>query len=370
MADTGFSRPSLADLIARIEADFNTRLKGADSRVRRSVLSVLARTVSAVSHSNYGYLDFIAKQLFADTAIEEYLLRLAAIYGLKLKDAKKATGQVTFTGVTGSSINIGKILQRGDGVEFVTTSAVTLSGGTGTASIEARETGEAGNTDNGTILAFTSPISGVNAQATSGQLSSGTNTEDPELLRARLLDKLRQPPHGGADFDYKAWALEVTGVTRAWVYPKEDGLGSVHIRFMMDDTYEDGIPEAADIAAVLAHIEELRPVTAEVLVTAPVAEALNLSIRLKNKNGETVDDPILQAAVSAELADLLQREAEPKADGTINTVPNGKILISHIRQAVSNAAGEYDHVITVPSVDLTPTSLGGIWKLGTITWLD
>jgi uncharacterized phage protein gp47/JayE len=42
--------------------------------------------------------------------------------------------------------------------------------------------------------------------------------------------------------------------------------------------------------------------------------------------------------VAAELSDLLRREAEP----------GGTILISHIREAISTAVGEVDHVVVSP----------------------
>lgn len=370
MPDTGFQRPTLAELIARIEADFNARIPGADSRIRRSMLSVLARVVAGVAFLLYGYLDFIARQIFADSAVDEYLIRLAAIHNVLPIEATKAQGTATVTGTNGAAINIGKILQRGDGVEYETITAATISGGTANLTVRALEPGLAGNTGSSTQLTFTSPISGVNAVATTGDLTGGAETEDTESLRTRLLDKLRQPPHGGADFDYITWAKSIAGVTRAWVYPQEDGAGSVRVRFMMDETYDDGIPESGDVAAVQAYIESVRPVTAQVFVSAPEPVEMDFSIRLKNAAGTVVTDPAVRAAVQAELLDLLQREAEPKADGTVNTTPSGKILFSHIRQAISNAAGEFDHEITVPSADLTPTNPGEVWVLGDITWLS
>lgn len=196
---------------------------------------------------------------------------------------------------------------------------------------------------------------GVQSTATAGLLSGGADVETDDALRARLLARIQQPPHGGASYDYTAWALEVPGVTRAWVYPAELGLGTVTLRFVRDN---DGtgtaiIPDAGEVAAVQAYIDARRPVTAQLTVVAPAAVPLNFTIQ-----GLVPATLTVQAAVQAELADLLLREA----------VPGGIILLSHIRAAISAAAGETDYVLTAPLSNVT-NSTGNMSTMGSITWL-
>lgn len=370
MADvTGFSRPTLQDLITRNEAEINSRLDGADSRLRRSVLSVIARIVAGATHGLYGFLAFIIKQVFADTAEDAYLLRLAAVFGVTPEDSVQSFGPTPITGTNGVTIPAGTLVQRGDGVEFATTGAVTISGGSVSANWQAVNPGVAGNTVSGTILTFISPISGVDATVVCGGFTGGADTESTDSVRTRYLKRLQQPPQGGATSDYPEWALEVPNVTRAWVYPKESGKGSVTVRFMMDNIYGNGIPASGDVTTVQNYIDGVRPTTAEFFAYAPTPETLNFSIRLIDQDGNTVTDPTVQSAVQASLQDFIQREATPKADGVVNTAPTGKLLFSRIRQAISNAAGEYDHNITVPSGDVTPSNTGDIYVMGTITWL-
>ena len=57
------------------------------------------------------------------------------------------------------------------------------------------------------------------------------------------------------------------------------------------------------------------------------------------------------------MQDLLLREA----------VPGGTILLSHIRAAISAAAGETDYVLLSPSANVT-NSTGNMSTMGTITW--
>ena len=59
----------------------------------------------------------------------------------------------------------------------------------------------------------------------------------------------------------------------------------------------------------------------------------------------------------AELRDLIRREAEP----------SGTLLISHIREAISVAAGERDHVLVTPAANVE-CDIGEVPTFGDITW--
>jgi len=346
-----FNRPALADLIARAQADIESRLPGADASLRRSLLNVLARIHAGSVHALYGYLDWLAKQLMPDTAEAEHLERWSSVWGVNRLAATYATGSVTLTGT--GTIPAGASLVRADGVEY-SVDAETIITASGAVAITAVNAGEAGNASAGSRLTLVSPIAGVQPQGVVASLTGGADTEADEALRARLLARIQQPPHGGASFDYEAWALEAhPDVTRAWVYPLELGVGTVTVRVMTDDATADGIPASTVIDAVQAHIDAERPVTAAVTVVAPVAVPLSLSI------GLSPNTSVVQAAVEAELRDLLRREAEP----------GGTVLVSHIREAISIAAGEFDHVLTSPTADVSHTT-GQIATLGSITWSD
>jgi uncharacterized phage protein gp47/JayE len=181
-------------------------------------------------------------------------------------------------------------------------------------------------------------------------LTQGADAESDDALRLRLLARIRQPPMGGSASDYVAWALQVPGVTRAWVYPLENGVGTVTVRFVRDNDV-DFIPDAGAVTAVQEYIDARRPVTAQVTVLAPTAAPLDLTIAL------TPDTAAVRAAVTGELQDLLRRDAKP----------GGTILISRIREAISVSAGETNHVLSAPTADVTHLA-GEMPTLGTITW--
>lgn len=346
-----FSRPSLADIIQRVRNDVLSRLS-TDDVLRRADAEVYARVMGGVAHGLYGFIEWLSDQVIYDTAELEYLERWCSIWGITRKPSAAATGSVTFAVQAGSVIPSGTLLQALDGVQYQTTADATITAPTATAPVAAVVAAAAGNRTTGQSLSLVSPVVGVQTTATAGELSGGADIETDDALRARLLARIQQPPQGGASYDYTTWALEVSGVTRAWVYPAELGLGTVTVRFVRD-LDATPIPDAGEVAAVQAYIDARRPVTAQVTVVAPAAVPINFQIQ-----GLTPSNATVQAAVQAELRDLLLREA----------VPGGPILLSHIRAAISAAAGETDYVLVAPAANVTNTA-GNMSTMGTITWL-
>ena len=349
-----FNRPSLATIVDRVRTDVLSRLS-TDDVLRRADSEVYARVMGGVAHGLYGFIDWLAKQIMVDTAEVEYLERWCSIWGITRKVAAPATGTVTFAVQAGAVIAAGTLVQALDGVQYITTADATVAAPTATAPVVAVVAAAASNRAGGQSVSMVSPIVGVQSTATAGLLSGGADAETDDAMRARLMARIQEPPHGGAASDYPAWALAVPGVTRAWVYPQELGLGTVTVRFVRDG---DGtgaaiIPDGTEVAAVQAYIDQRRPVTAALTVLAPTAVPLNLTI-----TGLLPATSAVQAAVVAELQDLLMREA----------VPGGTLLLSHIRAAISAAAGEEDFVLTNPTANVVNTT-GNISTLGMVTWL-
>jgi len=352
-----FSRATLQEIITRTQTDLESRLVGTDPKLRRSLLNVISRTLSGAVHGLYGYLEWMADQIIMDKAEAEILDRHANIYlSQPRKAAVPAQGNITCAGTDNTLIPVGSVLQRSDGVEFLTDANATVISGSVIVAVTATVGSVNSNTVASSNLIFITPIAGINSNATvnAGGLIGGLDEESDNDLRARLLDRIRNPPQGGAAHDYIAWALEVVGVTRAWCYPLENGAGTVKVRFMMDDKYADGIPLGADVTAVDDYIETLRPVGLAIggyTTTAPAAVALPLTITI------SPDTQAVRDAVTAELTDMILRDSEP----------GGIIRLSRINEAISLAAGETDHVLVAPVADVTHTT-NQIATMGAISW--
>lgn len=348
-----FERPTLAELVDRVEQDLVSKLELDGSAVlRRAFVRVLARVIAGAVHLLYGLLVFLARQLFPDLAAQEYLLRHARLYGYAPTAATYAAGSVTMLGTSGTIVPLGTPLQSASGVEYKTTATATMSGIPTLVPVVAVLAGAAGNANAGLVLTFESPIAGVNSSVTvaAGGLGGGSEAEDIEAFRARFLEFLRTPVQGGASSDYVAWAKQVAGVTRAWVYPGEQGSGSVVVRFVRDGDV-DPIPNPTAVAAVQTYLNAKKPVTANVVVVAPVAVPWNFSMYLEPNTTET------RAAVETAIDDLFTREAEP----------GGVVLLSHVRNVIGSAEGVTDYNLFGPVVDLEH-DLGKYPKRGTMDY--
>lgn len=353
-----FQRPTLQDLVTRIEADYVSRLTGGGTLLRRSFVKVIARVQAGAFHLLYGFAAYIAKQVIPDTADADNMPRWAKIFGVTKKPATYAEFNLNITGsgADGTTIPIGREFSRADGAIYVTQVAASLASGAVTVAMVAKVAGSDPNLQGGEILTIVEPIAGVDSQATvdTDGIVDGSDQELNDSLLARFLARVQTPPHGGNKNDYEQWALEVAGVTRAWPYPLYYGAGTVGLAFVRDNDV-DLIPDSAEVQQVQDYIDAVRPVTADFTAFAPIADVLNFTI-------SGVSDTSVRSAIQAELTDLIRREAAAGNDDG-----RGTILISHINEAISRAPGEVDHVLESPTMNIVPAS-GHIVKMGSITW--
>jgi uncharacterized phage protein gp47/JayE len=310
-----------------------------------------------VAHGLYGFIEWISRQIIIDTAEAEFLERWASIWGVQRLAATPATGTITFTVAPGAAdIPAGTLVQTLDGTQFQTTADITVSGLQATTNVTAVAPSAASNGYAGQTANLVTPVLGVQTAAVLGLLAGGGDLESDDSLRERLLNRIQQPPQGGDANDYVQWTLATPGggATRAWVVAEQFGQGTVGVAFVCDGNGAGAaiLPSAAQIAAVAAFIDTVRPVTAHVTVYAPVAVPIDFAIE-----GLSPDTLAVQQAITAELADLLAREGQP----------GGTILLSHMRSAISSAAQEWDYVLVTPAANVV-LSPGQIPVMGRVVW--
>jgi uncharacterized phage protein gp47/JayE len=353
-----FIRPTLGDLITRIRGDLRGRLSVAGPLLRRAMVDVVGAVWGGAVHGLYGYLDWLARQLFALTAERDQLLRMAKPYGMSPTPATFATGTITVTGTNGTVITTSPtITYRLDAVTtFHVTAGATISGGTATLGITADIAGSSANLPAGTTLQLESPFAGLNGTATiAADITNGFDEESTEEFRARFLLRLREPPAGGREADYEGWAEAVAGVTRAFVSPLENGLGTVVVR-IVNDNANPITADAGLIAAAQTKLNSERPITAIVTAATPTLSPVAFTIHIVPDTTDT------RLAVQAELADLFVRKALPG-----DLAGSGTIKLSEITTAIGVAAGVTDYTLTVPSANVVP-GVGQLPTVGTITW--
>lgn len=357
--------PSRQDLQTQILADINARVPGADTSLRRSVLRIMAYVWAGSLWLVYRFIAWLAKQLFVDSAEGAYLYRRLAPYGITPEGATYAAGNVILTGTVDFDIPPGTQLQNSDNsIQYATQADATVGDdGTVTVAIVALVAGSAGNAVAGAPLTLSTAIAGIQptGNVDGNGLTGGTDVETDADLRIRGAQRIQQPPQGGAPTDYVAWAKQVPGVTRVWVYPRNRGLGTVDVLFVMDGR-TNNIPLTADIDAVQAVFDVKAPVTADAEAFAPTPDTLTIAIANLNPNNSA-----MQAAITAQLDALALTVAAGGAtvgDGVSASNPGGTLELQQIIGAIRNAAPTgFD--LTTPSADVTYATghIPGAWTV-------
>lgn len=329
----------LADVSTDVDSDYYVR----------------ASAIASAIDGLYAHQLWIVKQIFPDTADSDYLVLHAALHGLTRKAATRAVGTVRFTGTAGAAVPAGTEGATGDGIAYVTTEAAVLDDeGTVDVPSRASSAGADGNLDAETELTLTSAPSGVDAMALVIDMLGGTDAETDASLLERLLEALRNPPSGGNAADYKRWALEVDGVTQAWVYPLRRGIGTVDVAVASSG----GLPSASLLADVQSHVDEVRPATVkELWAVSPTEVPVDVTAAVRI-SGATLDQ--VQARVESALAEYFA-----------DMEPGDTVYRSRLEAIITDIPGVVDRELTAPaaSVDTTTALPGGIeWpRLGTVT---
>jgi uncharacterized phage protein gp47/JayE len=368
-----YARPTLTALRNKANEDITSSgVPGLDGLLRNAVLRVLAWVMAGLAYEEYGYVDWIARQSNPFTATDEFLEAWAALIGIYRKDATPAIGQAQFlVGTPGTFVASGTAMTRQDAIPYTTTADATVdASGTLVVPIIAAANGATTNCDAGTPIGFDTPIAGISNAGVilaPGCTGGADQEKDPDL-RTRMLAKYRAPPQGGAVADYEQWALEVPGVTRAWVQSGGAGPGSVVVRFMLDDAQaaHEGFPQGTDgvssneprgIAAtgdqlaVADHIWPVQPVTALVYAMAPERWPIDVTLLALEPN-----TPDMQAQIIASINDMYLVKAEI----------GGTIYPSDLYEAILATPEIVHFTMSEPALPITADP-GALPIMGTLT---
>ncbi|WP_024302214.1 baseplate J/gp47 family protein [Pseudogulbenkiania sp. MAI-1] len=347
-----FAIPTFAKIRDDLLRDLKNLLPEADVGVD-SDFFIRATSVASAVEGLYQHQAWIVRQIFPDTADTEYLVLHARLRGLSRKAAVAAQGSLQVSGAPGAAVPSGLAVKIGEQT-YTTTSASVIDGsGVATVSATASTSGVIGNVAAGTVATLMAAPAGVSSQASVVTMLGGVDAESDAELLARLLELIRRPPAGGNKYDYRRWALEVDGVSAAYVYPLRRGLGTVDVVI----TAAGGLPSASTIAATQAHIDDVRPVTAKhSLVLAATERTVNVTVAVQ-LSGLTLDTarPQIEAALAAYFAQLAPGETAVK---------------SRIEGIVTDLAGVVDRAVTLPAANVVPvvdeTKVEWV-RLGTVT---
>ncbi len=362
---SNITRPTLAEIQARVFADFRAELAGDEPTLPASTEFAFVVAIAGASHLKHGRIDYAMRQQFPDTADEEGLHHWASILGVPVQQPTKAIGDVNASGTPLTAIPINSELTDPNTNDlYITTAASVIgAGGDVVVPVEAVETGLQGNKAIFTTLNFTTPIPNVDSEVTvlgsfilaTGVIEGlfgGAGLESNDLLLERVLFRLQGGKLIGKPGDWEAWALEYPGNTRAWEVVNFQGPGTMGIFFVIDTNPVIIFPGPALIALVEADITAKAPTASTTIALGPTGDPLNPEIIV------SPDTPDIRTAVELELEDMLLREASAKGF---------TLALSKITEAISRAPGEDSNILVSPVVDQV-YPVGTIPVLGTITF--
>ena len=315
-----------------------------DGGLRKPLRDAIAHAISALIYGLYLGLRFLSRQVFIDTARQDYALRWADVYGVTPNDPTQAQGQVNITGVNGQQVFGGEALQRQDGAQFIVDGGATIVAGQAEIAVTAVDAGTDGNTEPGVSLIFLAPPVGIDADAeVAGAIGDpgidgGLDAEAPAATIARAIQRIRAPNIAGAEGDYVTWALEVDGVATAFARGSYMGIGTVLVIITQqwDPTKPLGpgntpVPAASIISDVEDYIEPLKPAGLWLVsVQGPVTTPLSPFILPEPDSTE------IRNAITISLQLALDR-----------VKPGGVVYYDDLVDAINRAAGEIHHQLWI-----------------------
>lgn len=347
--------PTLRELIEGglidIESSLDTVLE------KYGVEQALNVAVSGSIRDLYDYQTWIVRQIIPTSESEDQtIVDVARSEGVLRKQAAPSIGPVTFSGT--SPIPLDTLMTHQNGLTYRVTESQEPDAGSVVATVQCEETGPEGDLQSGEVLTLASSVPGVQPEGVSGDISGGAEIESISSLLERLLFRKRNPPMGGAVYDYVAWCREVAGVTRAWAVDFYQGGSTVGYAFVFDGR-EDILPTVTDKENMAQYIFRHTDPATGVEVGRPAGtEAIDIPLALKE-----TDLAIQLTPDSSENREAVLQNLEAYWR---SLSPGSTLYVSKVRTAIGEVDGVEDYQLDlVADVTATPEQLHA---LGEVLW--
>lgn len=241
---------------------------------------------------------------FVDETSGEYIDKRAGEFGLVRREGTRAKVAIRAVGTEGAMIPAGTVLLTPDSAEFTVDSDIRISGGTGNGKATAALQGEAGNIEADTVFNLYESISGIESIFAADDGTGGTDPETDAALVQRLYEHWRRPATSGNVYHYEQWAKEVDGVGAVKVFPLARGAGTVDV-VLIDSAGKPASPEIVENVA--AHIEEMRPIGADVQVSAATEKVITVEATIIMLEG--ADFEAARAQIEKNIKERVEMEA-------------------------------------------------------------
>lgn len=307
--------PTIAELRDQFLADLESTTGQTAPLLPKAVWRVLALAVAGIAWPLYRLGLWLYDQIFTDTMDRAALLLRGREYGLTIKAATRWRGTVEATGTDGVTIPAGTLFVA-DGFVYRVESAVTISSGAASLTLESLETGDEVSLAVSDTLELSVPIAGVDREATVTAVTQAAEDEEAlALFRARIRRAETARPQGGAFPDWILWATEVPGIAEAIV--ERPAAGFVNIYPLTDDPDPaNRIPGGAKLTEVEDYVTDpvRSPIrAASVDVLAPTELDFDVDISDLSPNTAATQAAI-EAAIEAYMYERRPQQYDTEVD--------------------------------------------------------
>ncbi len=235
-------------------------------------------------------LQNILRLAFTQTSYGPWLEYNGECSGVFKNLPTKATGLIKIKGKPNTVIEKGKIAgtpatedKESIEIEFTETKVIDEAGIT-YINAKCLKEGAIGNVLPNTITVLISNITGVESITNEEAFKGGTDIEDEEHFRERVMEAEKEEQLSGADSDYVRWAKEVPGVGYAYVDAEWNGPGTTKV-LILDKNGQTATNELIKAVKNYIYPDKLpgqnrggkAPVGAIVTITTP--SILNINIQ-------------------------------------------------------------------------------------------
>ncbi|MHB9947319.1 terminase [Clostridium botulinum] len=237
-------------------------------------------------------LNDVLNKVFIEKALrngyEDEVIARCSEMGIYRKEGKKANGIVTIKGAKDTVIPKDFLIQTKNNIQFKTLEEnVVPDIGEIDIKIEAIEIGSKYNVRSNTIIEIPIQIIGITEVTNKNNITNGIDIEPIEDLYKRYKVKVTTPATSGNKYHYYLWAMEVQGVGDCIVKPLWDGNGTVKV-ILIDSNKKK--PSEEIIKNVKDHIEEVRPIGANVTVVGIEEANINISVNIQKDKSVTLEE--------------------------------------------------------------------------------
>ena len=320
-----------------------------------SDLAVRLYAVAAQIQALYVQADWVGRQCFPQSAEGEFLDRHAVLRGLERRAANRAEGVLRFSvdasGGAQLSIPAGTVCMTAGLVRFETTQDAAIYPGELYAEARARavEPGTAGNAAAGAILTMAVAPVGVSRCVNPAAFTGGTDREEDEALRARVLETFRRMPNGANAAFYHQGAMSFPQVAGAAVIPRPRGVGSVDVVIATSA----GVPDGALLTQVADYFQSRREIAVDVQVKAPTVRTVDVVLQVAPAEGWRLEDA----------AAAVRQAVEALFDGTML---GRSVLRARLVALALGLPGVANCAVTAPSADVA-VGAAELPRLGVLT---